>query len=186
LYGEVVSSAISNDGGKDEVPEGNFTLKGVTVTDNKITMNNSYGIWLQSSDSCVVSGNTVTMNVGAGVSGSGNCDPIRLVKSKDNSLINNTLEIKKKNKKTQKACGIVITTKSSATLTGNTIKNALKDGIFVVTKSSAVVKSNKIIKTGRYGLNVCEKSTARSIKNTFKKCKKRQYNVYDKSKIKKK
>lgn len=185
LYGEVITEKIQNDA--DYVPAGDFTLKGVTVSDNTITMNNSgYGIWLQKADSCVVSGNTVTMNVGAGVSGKGNCDPIRLVKSKNNSIINNILEIKKKNKKTQKACGVVITTKSSATLTGNTIKNACKDGIFVVTKSSAVVKSNKIIKTGRYGLNVCEKSTARSIKNTFKKCKKRPYNEYNKSKIKKK
>ncbi|MCR5701904.1 MAG: right-handed parallel beta-helix repeat-containing protein [Lachnospiraceae bacterium] len=187
LYGEVVTEDIINDDGNDKVPKGNFTLKGVTVSDNTITMKNSgYGIWLQNADACVVSGNTVTMNVATGVSGKGNCDPVRLVKSKNNSLINNTLEIKKKNKKTKKACGVVITTKSSATLTGNTIKNACKDGIFVVTKSSAVVKSNKVLKTGRYGLNVCEKSNARSIKNTFKKCKKRHYNEYNKSKIKKK
>lgn len=187
LYGETVKKDISNDDGKDSVPAGEYILKGVKVGSNKITMNNSgYGIWLQSAEECDITDNSVVMDIKAGVSGKGNSDCIRLVKSKKINITKNSFVNKKNNKKTAKACGIVITTSSSATVTGNTIKNSPKDGIFVVTKSSATVKKNTINKTGRYGLNVCEKSKVTSIKNKFKKCKKRPYNEYNKSKIKKK
>lgn len=187
LYGEVVKKDIPNDDGKDKVPAGDYTLYGVKVNNNTITMKNGgYGIWLQSTNTCDVTNNAVTMDVPASASGKGNCDPTRLVKSKNINIKNNSFVIKKNNKKTKKACGIVVTTNSSATIESNTIKNAPKDGIFVVTSSSATVKKNTINKTGRYGLNVCEKSKATSIKNKFKKCKKRPYNEYNKSKIKKK
>ena len=185
LYSEVVKKNISNDGGK--VPKGDYTLYGVKVNNNTITMNNAgYGIWLQTTNTCDIIDNSVTMNVSAGVSGKGNCDPIRLVKSKNINISNNSFVNNKKNNKTNKACGIVVTTKSSANITNNTFKNSPKDGIFVVTDSSATVKSNIVNKTGRYGLNVCEKSKAKSVENKFKKCKKRPYNEYDKSKITKK
>ena len=187
LYSEVVKSDIVNDGGNDKVPAGDYTLFGVKVSNNTITMNNAgYGIWLQTTNTCDIANNSVTMDVSASVSGKGNCDPIRLVKSKNITITNNSFVVKKSNKKTKKACGIVVTTSSSATITGNTIKNAPKDGIFVVTKCTATVQKNTINKTGRYGLNVCENSKARSVKNKFKKCKKRPYNEYKKSKITKK
>lgn len=187
LYGETVKNDISNDDGNDKVPAGNYTLKNVKVNNNKITMNNSgYGIWLQYADNCEVNSNSVVMDVKGGVSGKGNCDCIRLVKAKNNIVNKNSFVNKKNNKKTSKACGIVLTTASSATITGNTIKNSPKDGIFVVTKCTATVKNNTINKTGRYGLNVCDNSKATSVKNKFKKCKKRPYNEYKKSKIKKK
>lgn len=193
LYGEVLKKDIPNDYDKknnvyqDKVPAGDYTLYGVKINNNTITMKNSgYGIWLQSTNTCDVTNNSVTMDVPASASGKGNCDPIRLVKSKKINIKKNSLVIKKNNKKTKKACGIVVTTNSSATIESNTIKNAPKDGIFVVTSSSATVKKNTINKTGRYGLNVCEKSKATSIKNKYKKCKKRLYNEYNKSKIKKK
>lgn len=187
LYSEVVKKDIPNDDGKDKVPAGDYTLYGVKVNNNTITMKNAgYGIWLQTTNTCDITGNSVTMDVPASVSGKGNCDPIRLVKSKNININKNILVVKKSNKKTKKACGIVLTTSSSATITSNTIKNAPKDGIFVVTKCNATVKSNTINKTGRYGLNVCDNSKARSVKNKFKKCKKRPYNEYKKSKITKK
>lgn len=187
LYSENVKSDIPIDGGADKVPAGDYILKNVKVSNNTVTMNNSgYGIWLQYTEGCEVSNNSVLMDINAGCSGKGNSDCIRLVKSKNITINKNSFVNKKNNKKTKKACGIVLTTNSSATITGNTIKNSPKDGIFVVTKCNATVKNNKIVKTGRYGLNVCDNSKARSIKNKFKKCKKRPYNEYKKSKIKKK
>ena len=187
LYSEIVKNDISNDGGNDKVPAGDYTLYGVKVNNNTVTMNNGgYGIWLQTTNTCDVSDNNVTMDVPAGCSGKGNCDPIRLVKSKNINILKNSFVIKKNNKKTKKACGIVVTTNSSANIEGNTIKNAPKDGIFVVTKCSATVKKNTVNKTGRYGLNVCDNSKATSIKTKYKKCKKRPFNEYKKSKIKKK
>ncbi len=189
LYGEIVKNDIPIilKDFEDKVPAGNYTLKNVKLRNNKITMNNAgYGIWLQYADDCEISKNSVVMDIKTGVSGKGNSDCLRLVSSKNDVVSDNSFVNKKNNKKTAKACGIVITTKSSATIIGNTIKNSPKDGIFVVTKSSATVKKNTINKTGRYGLNVCDNSKARSIKNKFKKCKKRPYNEYKKSKIKKK
>ncbi len=187
LYSEIVKNDISNDGGNDKVPAGDYTLYGVKVNNNTVTMNNGgYGIWLQTTNTCDVSDNNVMMDVPAGCSGKGNCDPIRLVKSKNINILKNSFVIKKNNKKTKKACGIVVTTNSSANIEGNTIKNAPKDGIFVVTKCSATVKKNTVNKTGRYGLNVCDNSKATSIKTKYKKCKKRPFNEYKKSKIKKK
>lgn len=181
LYGEKLSSK------KKDIPKGDYTLKGVTVRNNTITMNNSgYGIWLQGTNNCEVSNNSVKMDVKASVSGSGNCDCIRLVKSANNQIKKNTLVQVKNNKKTSSACGIVLTTNSSATITGNKIQNSPKDGVFVVTKSKATLTNNTIKKTGRYGLNVCEKSTVISKKNKMTKCGKRPTNTYDGGKIKKK
>lgn len=179
LYGEKLTAK------KKDVPKGDYTLKGVKVKNNTITMNNSgYGIWLQGANECEISGNSVTMDVKASASGGGNSDCIRLVKSAKNKLNKNKLTQKKKNKKTQDACGIVVTTNSSATIEKNQIKNSPKDGIFVVTSSKATVTGNTIKKTGRYGLNVCVKSTVTSKKNKMTKCGKRPTNVYDRSRIK--
>jgi parallel beta-helix repeat protein len=150
-------------------------------------MNNSgYGIWLQGTNNCTVSNNKVTMSVKASVSGGGNSDCIRLVKSKNNVIEKNTLTQKKKNKKTASACGIVITTKSSATVTGNKIMNSPKDGIFVVAKSSAKITKNNIKKTGRHGVNVCEKSTVTMKGNKISGYKAKITNTYAGGKIKEK
>lgn len=182
LYGENLKKKQKN------VPKGNYTLKGVTVSGNKITMKNSgYGIWLQTADSNKIINNKVTMDIKSSVTGKGNSDCIRLVSSRKNLIEKNTLTQKrKKNKKTEKACGIVLTTKSSATIKNNTISNSPKDGIFVVTKCTATIIGNKVTKSGRYALNVCEHSTVISKKNKFSKSKKRHLNTYDHAKIKKK
>lgn len=180
LYGENVKSK------KKDVPKGNYTLKGVTVTNNKITMKNSgYGIWLQGSDACNVLKNSVTMSIASSVSGRGNSDCIRLVSSKKNKIINNVLTQKKNNKKTKEACGMVITTGSSATVKNNKINNSPKDGIFVVSKSSAVITGNTIKKCGRYGLFASEKSTITDKKNKIQKAKKVAKKASTDSKIKK-
>lgn len=179
LYGEKLTSK------KKDVPKGDYTLEGVTVKNNTVTMNNrGYGIWLQGADKCKLDGNSVTMDIKSSVSGKGNGDCIRLVKSKNNQITGNTLTQKQKNKKTNKACGIVVTTKSGATISGNQIHNSPKDAIFVVDKSKATVKGNNINKAGRYGLNVCENSTVTSKKNKLKGCKKKQTNTYKGGKIK--
>lgn len=179
LYGENLKSK------KKDVPKGNYTLKGVTVSGNTITMNNSgYGIWLQGANNCNVLNNTVTMNIAASVSGKGNSDCIRLVKSKSNQITNNVLTQKKKNKKTKEACGIVVTTNSNATIKNNKINNSPKDGIFVTAKSSAKITGNTIKKCGRYGLFAAEKSTITDKKNTIKKAKKEARKASADSKIK--
>ena len=179
LYGENLKSK------QKDVPKGNYTLKGVTVKNNSITMNNSgYGIWLQGTDNSSISNNKVTMNIKSSVSGKGNSDCIRLVKSKNIKIHKNTLNQKKNNKKTKAACGIVVTTNSTATITNNKISNSPKDGIFVISKCKATIKNNTINKTGRYGLNACEKSTIISRKNKMTKCKKRKTNTSADAKIK--
>jgi parallel beta-helix repeat protein len=150
-------------------------------------MNNSgYGIWLQNANNITVSDNKVTMNIKASVSGKGNSDCIRLVQSKKNTISNNTLTQKKKNKKTKEACGIVLTTKSAATITGNKITSSPKDGIYVVSRSKATVTGNTIKKTGRHGINVCDKSTVTMKRNKISKYKGKVTNTYSGGKIKKK
>ena len=180
LYGEKLSKKYK------DAPKGDYTLKQVTVTNNTITMKNSgYGIWLQGTMDSTVYKNKVTMDIKSSVSGKGNADCIRLVKSKNNTIDTNTLTQKKKNKKTEKACGIVVTTSSSAVIKNNKINNSPKDGIFVVSKSQATITNNVIKKTGRYGLNVCEKSKVTAKKNKMSKCGKRKTNTYAGGKIKK-
>ena len=182
LYGAKLSSKKKN------APKGDYTLKGVTVSGNRITMNNSgYGVWLQGTDSCTVASNTITMNVKASASGKGNSDCMRLVKSSNIQITGNTMTQKKKNKKTKNACGIVVTTKSSATINKNKINASPKDGVFVVTGSKATMDRNTIKKTGRYGVNVCDKSNVVLKKsNKLSKCGKRKTNTYSGGKIKKK
>ncbi len=181
LYGEKITAQKKN------VPKGDYTLKGVAVRYNTITMNNSgYGIWLQGTNDSEVSANKVTMNIKASVSGKGNADGIRLVKSKNILIQSNTLNQKKKNKKTSEACGIVVRENSQATIQNNRITNSPKDGIFVIAKSKVIMTGNTIKKTGRYGLNVCDKSTVVNKNNKMTKCKKRVTNTYSGGKIKKK
>lgn len=181
LYGENLTSK------KKGIPKGNYTLKGVSVKKNTITMNNSgYGIWLQGADSCKVQKNVITMSIEATVSGKGNSDCIRLVKSKKDQITDNVLTQKKNNKKTKEACGMVITTNSNATIKGNQITNSPKDGIYVVSKSNAVITGNKIQKCGRYGLFASKKSKITDKKNKIKKAKKKSKKASSDSKIKKK
>lgn len=181
LYGENVTSK------KKDVPKGNYILKGVTISGNKITMNNrGYGIWLQGSNNCKVSNNTVTMSIAASVSGKGNGDCIRLVKSKKNQITNNVLTQKKNNKKTKVACGIVVYLNSSATIKNNKINSSPKDGVHVVSKSSATVTSNTIKKCGRYGVFSNEKSTVTAKKNKISKAKQGKLQASSNSKLKKK
>ena len=180
LYGEKLSSK------KKDVPKGDYTLKGVTLSNNTIQMNNcGYGIWLQGTNKCKVSKNNVTMNVKASVSGKGNGDCIRLVKSKNAQITDNILIQKKNNKRTKEACGMVITTSSSATVSKNKINSSPKDGIFVTGKSKATIKSNTIKKAGRYGINACEKSTVTAKKNKLSACKKDKLKASSGGKIKK-
>lgn len=181
LYGEKLKKK------KKDAPAGDYTLCGVTVSGNTITMNNSgYGIWLQGTNDSKVSHNKVTMNIKASVSGKGNSDCIRLVGSKNNTIDANTLAQKKKNKRTASACGIVLTTNASADITNNKITNSPKDGIFVITKSKAVVSKNTIKKTGRHGINVCDKSTVTMKGNKISGYKGKITNTYSGGKIKKK
>ncbi len=181
LYGEKLKSK------KKDAPKGDYTLKGVKVENNSITMNNKgYGIWLQMADKCSISGNNVTMNIKASVFGKGNADPIRLVSSKKITIQKNTLTQKKKNKATKEACGIVLTTGSQATIKSNKINNSCKDGIFVTNKSKATITSNTIKKTGRHGINVCVKSNVTMKKNKISKFKNKLTNTYAGGKIKKK
>ena len=112
---------------------------------------------------------------------------MRLVKSSNVQITGNTMTQKKKNKKTKNACGIVVTTKSSATINKNKINASPKDGVFVVTGSKATMDRNTIKKTGRYGVNVCDKSNVVLKKsNKLSKCGKRKTNTYSGGKIKKK
>ncbi len=179
LYGEKLTKK------KKDAPKGDYTLSGVTVCNNTITMNNSgYGIWLQGTKKNTVQNNKVTMNIKKSVSGKGNSDCIRLVKSKNIKIDGNTFTQKKSNKKTAKACGIVLMNASSATITKNQINNSPKDGIFLNQKSTATIKNNTIKKTGRYGLNVCNKSKATAKKNKMTKCKKRKTHTLSGGKIK--
>lgn len=179
LYGEKLTKK------KKDAPKGDYTLFGVTVSSNTITMNNSgYGIWLQGTKKNTVQNNKVTMNIKKSASGKGNSDCIRLVKSKNIKIQSNTLNQKKNNKKTAKACGIVLMSASSATITKNKINNSPKDGIFLNQKSTATIKNNTIKKTGRYGLNVCNKSKATAKKNKITKCKKRKTHTLSGGKIK--
>ena len=179
LYGLKVSKK------KKDVPKGNFELSGVTVENNNITMNNSgYGVWVQGTKNSAIKNNKVTMNIKKSVSGKGNSDCIRLVRSTKITIDRNVLTQKKNNKKTVSACGIILAEQSSATITNNKITNSPKDGIFLNQKSSATIKNNTINKAGRYGLNVCNKSKATSKKNKFTKCKKRKTHAYSGGKIK--
>ncbi|MBE5940959.1 MAG: right-handed parallel beta-helix repeat-containing protein [Lachnospiraceae bacterium] len=179
LYGQKLTKKTK------DVPKGDYTLHGVTICDNTITMNNSgYGIWLQGTKKCTVENNSVVMNIKASASGKGNSDCIRLVRSKNAVINNNTFTQKKINKKTKEACGIAMTTDSDATITKNKINNSPKDGIFLNSKCKATVKNNTIKKTGRYGLNVAGKSTMISKKNKITKCKKRKTNASGGGKIK--
>lgn len=179
IYGENLTKKKKN------APKGDYTLSGVTISNNTITMNNSgYGIWVQGSKKNTIQKNKVTMNIKASVSGKGNSDCIRLVKSKNIQIDSNNLTQKKSNKKTQSACGIILMSGSSATITKNEIKNSPKDGIFLNQKSQATIKNNTIKKTGRYGLNVCNKSKATAKKNKITKCKKRKTHTLSGGKIK--
>lgn len=179
LYGENLKSK------QKDAPKGNYTLKGVTVKGNQITMNNSgYGVWLQGADSCKVLDNTVTMNIAASVSGKGNSDCIRLVTSKKNQITNNVLTQKKNNKKTKQACGIVVTTGSSATIKNNKINSSPRDGIYVVSKSTATITGNTIKKCGRYGLYASERSTITDKKNKIQNAKSAAKKASADSKIK--
>ncbi len=179
LYGEKLTKK------KKDAPKGDYTLEGVTVSDNIITMNNSgYGIWLQGTKNSIVQNNKVTMDIKKSVSGKGNSDCVRLVKSKKIKIESNTFTQKKNNKKTAKACGIVLMSASSATITKNKINSSPKDGIFLNQKSTATIKNNTIKKTGRYGLNVCNKSKATAKKNKMTKCKKRKTHTLSGGKIK--
>lgn len=180
LYGEILKSKKKN------APKGNYTLENVTVANNTITMNNSgYGIWLQTANNCLIDNNTVNMDIAGNVAGKGNSDCIRLVKSKKITISNNAFNQKKNNKKTNKACGIVITTGSNAKVANNTIQNSPKDGIFVVSKSSADINSNTIKKTGRYGVFASEKSTVTAKKNKISKTKGDKLRAGSDSKMKK-
>jgi parallel beta-helix repeat protein len=181
LYGEKLTVK------KKDAPKGDYTLKGVTVQNNTITMNNSgYGIWLQGTNNSVISNNNITMNVSASASGGGKSDCIRLVKSKNDTIEKNTMTQKKKNKKTSDACGIVVTSKSAATITGNKITKSPKDGIFVTEKSKATITGNTIKKTGRHGINVCVKSTVVAKSNKISGYKSKKTNTFSGGKIKKK
>lgn len=180
LYGEKLKSK------KKDVSAGDYSVEGITVRNNKITMKNSgYGIKLQRANNCLIDNNSVTMNIVAKSSGEGNSDCIRALESTKTTISNNSLTHKKNNKKTRNACGIVLTDKSNLTLKNNKITNTPKDGIFVNTKSKANITRNTIKKTGRYGLNVIEKSTVKSKKNTITNCKKGSTSTWDGGKIKK-
>jgi parallel beta-helix repeat protein len=181
LYGDKLSSK------ENDVPKGDYTLENVKVQNNTIVMNNSgYGIWLQGTKGMTVSGNKVTMNIKSSVSGKGNADCIRLVESKKSTIKNNTLTQKKKNKKTSEACGIVLTTKSDATITGNKITSSPKDGIYVFSNSKATVSKNTIKKTGRHGINVCANSAVTMKGNKISGYKGKITNTYSGGKIKNK
>ncbi len=180
LYGEKLTAK------KYDAPKGDYTLSGVVVIDNIITMKNSgYGIWVQGAKDNKILRNEVVMNINASVPGKGNSDCIRLVKSKKIQIEKNTLIQKKNNKKTKEGCGIVLMDGSSAMIVDNKIQNSSKDGIFLNKKSKATIKKNTIKKTGRHGLNVCNKSVATVKKNHFIKCKKKEIQLLSGGKVKK-
>lgn len=186
LYGEVVKKKVK------DVPKGDYTLEGVTVQNNKITLTcKGYGIWLQGCDKNKILKNSITMQIKNGKQGNG--DSIRLQNSVSNKIENNTITNKTKSGAASALCGISIIEHSdktslkgnkvtgsskdgisvkdskSVTMQGNTVTDSGRDGISVKTSKSAVIKSNKVTGNKRYGLNMTDNSTVTMSGNTVKK-----------------
>lgn len=164
LYGEKLTKKTKN------IPKGDYRLSGLTVTGNKITMNcNGYGMRLTHVNKCIISGNSISMNMVKKNPSGGNGDGIRLQGSVGNTIKGNRINNKKRNSASKKMCGITVLSNSDNTvLKGNTVTGCSVNGIMVKNSAGVTVSTNKVSKNGKYGINITNNSRVKASGNSVK------------------
>lgn len=158
VFGKVLESDVTNSF-KDEstgkslkvtIPKGDYRVKNVTVSGNKVTVNSvlGYGLWFQGTYESTLSGNSVTY-AGSAVNGD-ESDGIKLEASASNTVSQNTVTDESKGIMRN---GIYVKGACDATaLSQNTISNTKNNGIYVFDSVGCSVEGNNISNTGKHGI----------------------------------
>lgn len=177
LLGENLAKKAGN------VTAGDFRTCGVTVQNNTISLNcTGYGIWMDGTYGNKINKNTITCKIAKkGKGGTG--DGIRLIKSRKNTVSNNTI----KNIAAKYDSGMngisLITSSGANTVSSNKINNTKKDGVHIEKSASNKIASNKIAGSKRDGIHL-EKSDSNNLTgNTISKITRNGIGIYNSKKL---
>ena len=152
LYGAKLSKGSNN------IPAGDYILRGLTVADNKITFTcKGIGLCLEGADQNTVRSNTIVGNITSKGANRGSGDGLRLTESHKNTVENNKITNKITTGYGKDANGISILNGSTRnTLKGNVITGSSKDGIIARKSSNLTVQSNVISSSHRSGISILD------------------------------
>ena len=149
--------------GSGSVPAGDYTLRGVSVLNNNITLTcRGLALCLEGADKNTVSGNKIVCNIKTKGKGDGTGDGIRLTSSCNNTIKKNTIVNKVWSGQGKEMNGISVLESSEGNkIISNKISDTSMHGITLKESGNNTVKSNKISKTRKadsVGILVAERS----------------------------